>query len=173
MGKKSKKINPAWWFLGIMSVIYLGLLLFLPDLFKQSFRFFFKLLIKLIPVLFGVYLIMFFINWLLKPQKIIRYLGYKAGFKGILIAITGGIISTGPIYVWFSLLADLRNMGMTNFLITIFLYNRAIKIPLLTLIIYYFGLQFTITLTVLLIIFSILDGWLVDKLLQTVCVKRK
>ncbi|MCK4345380.1 MAG: hypothetical protein KAX05_08845 [Bacteroidales bacterium] len=173
MGKKSKKINSAWWFLGIMSVIYLGLLLFLPDLFKQSFLFFFKLLIKLIPVLFGVYLIMFFINWLLKPQKIIRYLGYKSGFKGILIAITGGIISTGPIYVWFSLLADLRNMGMTNFLITIFLYNRAIKIPLLTLIIYYFGLQFTITLTVLLIIFSILNGWLVDKLLQTVCVKRK
>ena len=173
MGKKSKKINSAWWFLGIMSVIYLGLLLFLPDLFKQSFLFFFKLLIKLIPVLFGVYLIMFFINWLLKPPKIIRYLGYKSGFKGILIAITGGIISTGPIYVWFSLLADLRNMGMTNFLITIFLYNRAIKIPLLPLIIYYFGLQFTITLTVLLIIFSILDGWLVDKLLQTVCVKRK
>jgi uncharacterized membrane protein YraQ (UPF0718 family) len=171
MDKKSKKINQAWWFLGIISVFYLGLLIFSPDLFKQSFRFFFKLLIKLIPVLLGVYLITFFINWLLKPRKVIRYLGYKSGFKGIIIAITGGIISTGPIYVWFSLLADLRNMGMTNFLITIFLYNRAIKIPLLPLIIYYFGLQFTITLTVLLIIFSILNGWLVDKLLQTVRVK--
>ena len=168
MGKKSKKIKPAWWFLGIMSAFYLGLFIFFPDLFKQSFLFFFKILIKLIPVLLGVYLIMFFINWLLKPQKIIQYLGYKSGFKGIIIAIIGGIISTGPIYVWFSLLADLRNMGMTNFLITIFLYNRAIKIPLLPIIIYYFGLQFTITLTVLLIIFSILNGWLVDKILQKI-----
>ena len=61
-----------------------------------------------------------------------------------------------------SRLADLRKLGMSNKLIAIFLYNRAIKIPLLIMLVYYFGLSFTITVTILIILFSVINGWLVE-----------
>jgi len=65
--------------------------------------------------------------------------------------------------MWYPLLADLKEKGMKNSLIATFLYNRAIKIPLIPITIYYFGIKLTIILTIYMIIFSIINGILVGK----------
>ena len=117
----------------------------------------------ILPIIFGL---MFISNLFLDPQKIVRCLGAKSGKKGWLISILGGIISIGPIYMWYPLLSDLKGKGMKTSLIATFLYNRAIKIPLMPMMIYYFGWLFTAVLTVNMIIFSIINGFIVKKLLE-------
>jgi len=91
--------------------------------------------------------------------------GKGAGVKGWLIAIFGGILSTGPIYLWYPLLSDLKEKGMKDSFIATFLYNRAVKIPLMPMMIFYFGISFTAILTIYIVIFSIINGFCVDKLL--------
>ena len=166
MKNKANKKNLAWWFLGFTLLIYLICFFLAPGIFHPAGKIFLRLLIKIIPALVLVFLTMFLINLLMKPQKIARHLGEDSGAKGILISIAAGILSTGPIYLWYPLLKDLQEKGMTGMLTTIFLYNRAVKIPLLPMMIYYFGLHFTIVLTTLMIAFSVLNGWIVNILVK-------
>jgi len=113
-----------------------------------------------------VFFFLFLTDLFLKKEQIIKYLGHGSGLKGWLIAVTGGILSHGPIYMWYPLLADLKAKGMKNNLIATFLYNRAVKIPIIPLLIYYFGWPFFIILTIYMIIASIINGWIVGKLVK-------
>lgn len=159
-----KKITPAWWFLFAMILVYFILFLFAGNLFVRSGHLLFKMLIKILPILILVFLFIYLINRYLKPEKVKKYLGKNAGIKGTLLALAAGVISTGSIYMWYPLLAELRRQGMSNRLMAIFLYNRAIKIPLFPMLILYFGLKYSIILTALMILFSLIIGWVVEKL---------
>ena len=70
----------------------------------------------------------------------------------------------GPIYPWYAMLSELRQKGMRNALIAAFLYSRAVKLPLLPLMIHYFGVAYTLVLCLYLIVFSIISGIVVEKL---------
>jgi len=107
---------------------------------------------------------MFLTNQFFEARNIVRILGKGSGLRGWLLAISGGIISSGPIYMWYPLLGDLKEKGMKNSFIAAFLYNRAIKIPLIPMMVYYFGWSFTITLSIYMLLFSIVNGLLVEKL---------
>jgi len=138
-----------------------------PTLVGEVFSVFFSLLRKITPILLFVFALIFAFNLFIKPKVVAKYLGNEKGFTGWLVSIAGGIISMGAIYMWYPLLADLREKGMKDSLIVAFLYNRSIKIPLLPFLVHYFGLVFTITVTVYMIIFSIINGILVDKIINT------
>lgn len=161
----NKHLN--WWFLGAVVAVYLIILFISPRIFHASIQRFGPMFLKVVPVLVGVFSVMFLVNWLYKPKNVKQHLGSGSGLKGLGIAVLAGILSTGPIYVWYPLLAELRQKGMSNFLVTIFLYNRAVKVHLLPLMVYYFGLRFAVVLTLVMIFFSIFDGWLVDKILAS------
>ncbi|MGM0629313.1 MAG: permease [Patescibacteria group bacterium] len=120
---------------------------------------------EIVPVFIVVFLIMFLLGLFLNNKKIKELLGECSGIKGWIISIAGGILSSGPIYMWYPLIADLKKQGMKNSLITVFLYNRAIKIPFLPVMVQYFGLPFTIILTLYMILFSVINGLLINKLL--------
>jgi uncharacterized membrane protein YraQ (UPF0718 family) len=107
------------------------------------------------------------VNYFLKPKSVSKYLGIESGYKGWFIAICMGILSHGPIYVWYPLLKDLRNHGMRTGLVAVFLFNRAIKIPLLPVMIFYFGLGFVIILSIYMMIASIVEGKLIEILDQS------
>jgi len=62
----------------------------------------------------------------------------EKGIKKWIFVIIGGVLSTGAIYMWYPFLADLKDKGLNYGLISCFLYNRAIKIPLLPLMVFYF-----------------------------------
>ncbi|NOQ91068.1 MAG: hypothetical protein GQ549_09010, partial [Gammaproteobacteria bacterium] len=80
-------------------------------------------------------------------------------------ATLGGMLSLGPIYPWYAMLGELQQKGMRNGLIAAFLYSRAVKLPLLPLIIHYFGVTYTLVLCLYLIGFSIISGIVVEKLI--------
>lgn len=155
-----------WIFLIIVIIFYLILLSFNFSLGKDIIFKFFELLQKIIPIFILVFIFMFLSNLFLDSKKLAKFIGESAGIKGWFISIVAGILSMGPIYMWYPFLADLKEKGMKNSFIAVFLYNRAIKIPLLPMMIYYFGLSFTIVLTFYVILFSIINGFLVDKLLK-------
>ena len=81
-----------------------------------------------------------------------------------MIALLGGVLSHGPAYIWYPILSDLRKHDARDGLVIAFFYTRFIKLPWLPLMISYFGLAFTVVLTILVILGTWIQGWVVDKL---------
>jgi len=160
-----KKNGTGWIFLILVCILYVvaGLIDF--TYVKNAFSMFVTTLWKVLPILVVVFGFIFLSNVIFKPKKVIKYLGANAGLKGWIIAIVGGILSSGPIYMWYPLLNDLREKGMKTSFIATFLYNRAVKIPLLPLMIYYFSWGFVLVLTFYMILFSVINGIVVEKLI--------
>lgn len=132
----------------------------------QALRYFLTLLLRLFPVFAIVVLFMFLVNVFVDKSTVKRWFREGVSLRGWVIAIISGIISTGPIYMWYPLLGELKRRGLKSRYIACFLYNRAIKIPLVPFLIYYFGVPITILLTLYMIIFSVLNGLLVEGVLR-------
>lgn len=130
----------------------------------QALSFFGKVMRQVLPVLAMVFLMLLTADLLFKRKWIKRNLGREAGIKAWLIAAIGGVLATGPIYAWYTLLRELREKGMSASLAAVFLYSRAVKLPLLPLMIHYFGTAYTLVLCLYLLGFSIVSGVLMLKL---------
>jgi len=162
---KLKQLSGSWYFLIIVLLIYLCLFIFGQNLFFSSLKLFYDILLKIIPIFILVFVLMSLSNYFITSQFVIKHLKEK-GLKKWFFVIIGGILSSGPIYMWYPLLADLKNKGLNHGLIACFLYNRAIKIPLLPLAIIYFSWQYILILTIVMIIASIIQGILINKLME-------
>ena len=117
------------------------------------------------PILLIVIFIMALINKYLHPKKLSYYLGEKSGKKGWIISALAGVLSHGPGYVWYPMLSDLHAHGAKDGLIVTFIYARSVKLPWIPVMIGYFGLTFTIILTLLTIIGAIVQGMITHRLI--------
>lgn len=88
----------------------------------------------------------------------------SSGFTRWLIAVGGGIISTGPIYMWYPMLKELKREEVQYGFIATFLYNRAIKPPLIPMMIAYFGWKYTVVLAVVMATISVIQGIMFEKI---------
>ena len=68
--------------------------------------------------------------------------------------------------MWYPLLADLKSKGLNSGLIACFLYNRAIKIPFLPLMIFYFSLKYVLILTVVMVFMSVIQALIINKFMK-------
>ncbi len=118
-----------------------------------------QILVRIIPVFVVVILFTALLNYFLQPRQMAKHIGQESGFKGWLWALAAGVISHGPMYAWYPLLEDLRKHGMPDRFIVIFFASRTIKIPLLPMMIDYFGLTFTLVLSFYILIGALLQGW--------------
>jgi uncharacterized membrane protein YraQ (UPF0718 family) len=162
-----RKLGGGVLFLLVVVILYLVLAALDFETAQAGFTAFLRLLAGILPVLGIVFSLIFVSNLLLDSRTLVRYLGREAGKRGWLIAVVAGIISAGPIYLWFPLLSDLREKGMRPALIAVFLYNRAVKIPLLPVMILYFGLKTVVILTLYMVLFSLLNGFIVEHILRS------
>ena len=96
-----------------------------------------------LPLLLA-FIMMFLLNMFITPGYVSRFLGSRAGVKGVLLSSAAGILSMGPIYAWFPFLKALREKGASDFHLANFLSNRAVKPVLLPLLIAYFGWRFSL-----------------------------
>jgi len=154
----------GWLFLIIVLLIYGIVALLDSELTIKAMTSFSQLLDKVLPVLLFVFILIFIVNLLLEPAWVKKYLGSRSGITGWLTAIIGGILSTGPIYPWYALLKDLREKGMKTSLAAVFLYSRAVKLPLLPMLVHYFGFIYTLVLVGYLIVFSIISGLVMERI---------
>lgn len=163
---RDRKKRNANGLLFVLIILLLYLVLYIIDPIKSSkaLNSSFSLLVNILPILLFVLIFMGILNYFLKPSFVKKHLGKGSGIKGWLLAISTGILSHGPVYVWYPLLKDMRDHGMRNGLVAAFLYNRSMKIPLLPVMIYYFGVPFVVILVVVMLIASILEGKMIDLL---------
>ncbi len=156
----------GWYFLLSTLVLYALVAFFRPDAARAALGKMLAVATQVVPVLALVFILMFLTNYFVKPRALVRHLGKGSGVKGWLLAIIAGIISTGPIYLWYPLLQDLQRHGVRNALIATFLYNRSVKIPLLPLLISYFGALYALILLSTTIIVSVIQGALTELLAE-------
>jgi uncharacterized membrane protein YraQ (UPF0718 family) len=150
------------YFLGTIVFIYFLLFFLQPENIEKSLKVSADALIQIVPSLLLIILFMGIMNYFVTPRTVSKYVGKGSGIKGWFLAIFTGILSHGPVYAWYPLLRDLRNQGMKSGLIAAFLYCRAIKIPLLPLMIYYFGTRFVLIFTCYIVVASIVQGWIIQ-----------
>lgn len=161
--KRSEKSRSGWYFLLAVIALYAIAFFINSKVATSGIKYALGIFEKVIPIFVLIYILLVLINYFVKPQQLAKHLGVGSGIKGWAIAVVAGILSSGPIYMWYPLLNELQKHGVKNGLIATFLYNRAVKPALLPLIIYYFGLKFTIVLTIVMVGISIVQGILIDK----------
>ncbi len=169
VGRGRRKIvrnNSRWIFLSTVLFFYLIVSLFNFSLAQEAFLVFGRLFLKILPTLVIVFILLFVSKLFFNPRRVAHVLGTSSGYKGWVLMIIGGILSAGPIYLWYPLLRDLRQKGTKNSLIVASLNSRAIKIPFLPIMIYYFGFPFVLILTIYMILFSVINGLIAEKLLS-------
>lgn len=154
----------GWLFLLLVLAVYGVIGAVDTETASQALSFSAKVMQNVLPVLVIVLLMLLAADLLLEPKWVKRNLGREAGIKGWFIATVGGVLATGPIYAWYALLQELREKGMRASLAAVFLYSRALKLPLLPLMIHYFGIAYTLVLCLYLLGFSIVSGILMVKL---------
>ena len=111
MKKIVKKIGANWLFLIAVAMVYLIVGLGNPQIVLAGLEVFLGLLKKMLPVLGIVFALLFLSNLFLNPKTVLKYLGTGAGSRGWPIAVAAGILSAGPIYMWYPLLGDLESKG--------------------------------------------------------------
>ena len=163
--KPQKQPRSGLILLGITAVLYLAAFVLAPENGMKALAAAGTTLKTIAPILLAVFFLMALLNTFVKPKKIAKHIGRESGLKGWIIALTGGVLSHGPGYVWYPMLADLRDHGARNGLVVAFFYARAIKLPWLPVMIGYFGLSFTLLLSLYIVLGAWLQGLIADKLL--------
>lgn len=161
---KIKKPSSSCIFLIVIALLYLTTYLISPSFLIPTLEKFKNIFLTIIPIFVLVFVIMFILNYFISPKSLAKRLSKKRK-RNWFFVILAGIISTGPIYMWYPMLSELKEKGLRNSFISTFLYARAVKPALIPLMIFYFGLTFTIILTVNIIIFSIIQGLTLEKLI--------
>ena len=113
---------------------------------------------QIFPILAVVYVALFAFNLLSAPVWLKRYVGAKSGLLGWVVTLSAGALSLGPIYPWYIVLGELKAKGMRPALAAAFLYSRAVKPPLIPIMIHYFGAAFTLALMFFIVVFAVLNG---------------
>jgi len=161
---KRSSIAGSYIFLLLVVVVFVVSFVFEPERTSDALSFSSEMAKKILPIM-GVVIGLLFLNTLLvKPKWVRKHVGHGSGWKGWLVAVGGGIMSMGPIYVWYEVLHELQQKGMRTSLIAAFLYARSVKPQMLPLLIYYFGWLYALVLITYLIIFSVFNGMLTARL---------
>jgi uncharacterized membrane protein YraQ (UPF0718 family) len=148
-----------------MIILYFILSLFNYSIVFSALSSFLNALQSILPFFVLVFFIIFFINLFLKPETIKSYLGKGAGLKGWIYTILGSILISSPPYVIFPLLGELKKHGMRNRFIAVFLNTRNVQIAFLPVMAHYFGWLFVAVITIYVLIYSILSGLILERML--------
>ena len=161
---KLKQVSASWRFLLLMIIIYGVFAVFSSGIFFEALVFFREIVLMILPIFVLVFVLMTLSNYFITPKFVLKHLR-DSGLRKWFFVIVGGILSSGPIYMWYPLLADLNKKGLSHGLVACFLYNRAIKIPVLPVAILYFDWKYLLVLMLVMVFMSIVQGILMDKVM--------
>jgi len=161
---KARGLPAGWWFLLAVGLAYGVVFLLAPAAALAALERLGGLLLRIAPALVVVFGLLGLSERYLAPDWVERYLGRASGATGWSLAIAGGVLSMGPVLAWLPLLEGLRRRGTAPALIAAFLYGRAVKLPLLPVMVHYFGLRYTVALVAALLAGAVVDGALTGRL---------
>jgi len=161
---KGKKNLASWLFLLVVGGVYLLVGITMPLVFFQGLTVFVQVFSRIVPVLVFVFVLMILTDYFIKPKALAKKM-QKSESKKWLFAVAGGILSTGAAYLWYPLLSELKEKGLSYGHIACFLYNRAVKIPLIPMAVFYFGWKYMLILTVVMVFVSFIQGVIIEKVM--------
>ncbi len=171
ISKKQNKTQPTkakrkgvYVFWLVVLAVYFLTFIFSPDLALNSLKETGQVFWKIIPIFFLILLVMLLVNLFFTPERIKKHFGKEAGLKGWFYAMIFGILVSGPAYALYPMLKEMKKHGLKTSYLSAFLYNRNVKIPLIPAMIYYFGWTYMLVMTVLVIIFSIISGLIMEEI---------
>ncbi len=143
--------NKRYWWYGATSLFYMIIALYNPSLVIKSLQELLKILYSLIaPFILVIILLL-----LLENKKAKDLIKKAANSKhSLFFFILAGIISMGSVYLIYPLLSKFKKEGVSYAHIAAFLYARAVKVPLIPILAYYFSLKYAIIFNLVLIMFS-------------------
>ena len=171
--KERRKSRSSWLFLGIVLGLYLIILPFSTQRILNAIFIDFGTMLQMIFPLFIAFIIMVVINLYIGPKKITGFMSKRIGIEGVIFSSLAGIISMGPIYVWYPMLRGFREKGIPVFYLSNFLGNRAIKPFLLPMMILFFGWIYTIFFNIIVWISSIMVSYFVSRLCPDIADDKK
>lgn len=152
----------GWILLAVVTLVYMALYYFDASHIEVAMSSALDTAKLILSILLFVGLIMFFIEYFFDEKKLKQHLGRDRGIKAWIIALVGGILSHGPSYVWYPMLENLRDKGVRDSLVVVFLYARSIKIPWIPMMVVYFGWEFTSIFMIYILIGALVQGFLVS-----------
>ncbi len=153
--------------LAVVFIIAIALVSFFPEKQEPVTRASWKFFVEMIWILPGVMLLMgLFMVWIPK-EMVEKYLGKTSGVKGFVLTILFGALPTGPLYVAFPLAVSLLKKGARISNIIIFLSAWAcIKVPQEMVELQFLGAKFMAARLILTIVFVVIMGLSVEKILE-------
>ena len=164
--QRPKKSKGRLIFLLVMTLFYLSTFLFSKARAETTFHVFTKLITEILPLLVVIYLFQLLLDYFVDNKKLKHFMEANKGIVEWVIAVVAGILSVGPGYMWYTILKDLRDKGVKDRFLVAFLYNRAIKIPWLPMLIFYFGWTYSLVLLVVMVVVSIPTAIITEKLVD-------
>jgi len=161
--KRQNKSKGIVFFWIIILFVYVLIFVISPDIALASVKETCLTLIKMIPILFVIFIVMILVNLFVTPERVKKHFGEESGLRGWFWAIIFGILVSGPPYTLYPMLKTMKEHGLSNKFIATFLYNRNVKIPLIPASVYYFGWRYTFVMMFLIMIFSIFSGLLLSR----------
>lgn len=162
--KEARSPLGGWLFLGAVVLAWLAVAVIAPGYAARAITLFSGLLMKVLPTLALVFVLLFLANLVTDQPWLERGLASRPGLRGWLIAVVAGVLASGSLYVWYALVGELRQKGMRPGLAAAFLYAFSVKLPLLPLLVHFFGLTYAVVLNAYLILFAVLGALLVERL---------
>ena len=165
--KKNKKGLPApAKFLAAVLAAYLVTAIIDLSTARNAAINFLEMFAKILPILIFIIIVMTLVNTYFTKERTEKFLGHKSGIQGWIYTIIASFFIIGPPYILYPFLGTLKKRGMKNSLLAAMMYNRNIKIYFLPAMIYYFGLKFTIIISIYIILFSIITGKFIEKIIN-------
>ena len=155
-----------WWnWIFFISILIIYLLSGIYDIhfFINVWKDFVDILVnQILLVLIIVFIFMFLLNILLEKETIKNKIKTSKNSTKYIFSIIWWILSTWPVYMWYPFLKQLKNNWLNYGHITTFIYARAVKIPFLAVMIFYFWLKYTIIFNIVLIFLALIVWVLVN-----------
>ena len=167
MKKKKQKFGKEHIALAIVVIIAATLLIFFTDKAGPVLNISKNYLKELAMILPAVMIIIGLFSVWVSKETVVKYIGKSSGIKGIFFAIVLGMLPTGPIYIAFPMAVALLKKGAKVSNIIIFISAWAcIKLPQELMEVQFLGLEFTLLRLSLTIVFVVLMGIIIEKLIN-------
>jgi len=155
-----------WQLLVILIAVYILLFIFYPEKGEEAFANSLELLERILPLIVLILALMLIFHYFLPIKVIVGYINRNAGIKEWIITILAGLISVGPVHIWYPVLRRLMLDDTGPGIVSAFLYARAVKLQYIPLLVIYFGIEYTIMLTAVMIVASVVIGIIMDILME-------
>lgn len=157
--KKSNKKGGI--FLSFMILTYVVLYFYNQEKTAGAIKYSWGIIKEIAPILIIIYIFMILFSFV-SEDKIKKSVETSPTYVKYILMSLLGTLSHGPIFAWYPFLKELDKKGLSKGSIATFLYSRGVKISLLPMLVSFFDLRFVVILTATTIIFSLIEGLLID-----------